>query len=311
MPKALAGILFALSAAALNGSIGIISKLLMASGLNPYEIAFYKTFLAFVFVSLLLIRTPFARQIQIVAPVSDNNIKIWMHIGLCALFGIFTLFFFETIAYGHGSAANVVVILMASATIAALVFGCLLLNEKIKISAVSGVAVAIAGISVISWSGQASLLLLIFASAAGAGYGLFSVLVKKFGLHGGIYLTRFLLLFGLIYLAIPYLATFRQNPFDFHWQTVTGLIALVILPTILGFYCTTKALGYLSAAQVQVTELAEPIFAMLMGWLILSELPDYAFFLGALLIITGIMLINDVLGLLETYFFKRTKISKR
>ncbi|WP_371752016.1 EamA family transporter [Snodgrassella alvi] len=72
-----------------------------------------------------------------------------------------------------------------------------------------------------------------------------------------------------------------------------------------------KALGYLSAAQVQVTELAEPIFAMLMGWLILSELPDYAFFLGALLIITGIMLINNVLGLLETYFFKRTKISKR
>lgn len=50
---------------------------------------------------------------------------------------------------------------------------------------------------------------------------------------------------------------------------------------------------------------------MLMGWLILSELPDYAFFLGALLIITGIMLINNVLGLLETYFFKRTKISKR
>ena len=36
------------------------------------------------------------------------------------LLGIFSLFFFETIAYNHGAAANVVVVLMASAAISAL-----------------------------------------------------------------------------------------------------------------------------------------------------------------------------------------------
>ncbi len=47
---------------------------------------------------------------------------------MCFL-GIFSLFFFETIAYNHGAAANVVVVLMASAAISALFFGRFILKK--------------------------------------------------------------------------------------------------------------------------------------------------------------------------------------
>lgn len=49
MNNLIIGTLFALCAAALNASIGVISKLLMHSGLNPQDIAFLKTIIAFSF----------------------------------------------------------------------------------------------------------------------------------------------------------------------------------------------------------------------------------------------------------------------
>ncbi|KQF73924.1 hypothetical protein APC21_12845 [Acinetobacter baumannii] len=55
MNNLIIGTLFALCAAALNASIGVISKLLMHSGLNPQDIAFLKTIIAFFFLSVFLL----------------------------------------------------------------------------------------------------------------------------------------------------------------------------------------------------------------------------------------------------------------
>ena len=95
------------------------------------------------------------------------------------LFRNFLAILFETIAYNHGAAANVVVVLMASAAISALFFGRFILKESIYIHSLIGTLLAVAGISIISWKGENSLLMLINASIAGTGYGLFSVLVKS------------------------------------------------------------------------------------------------------------------------------------
>lgn len=89
------------------------------------------------------------------------------------------LFFFETTAYQYGFASNVVVVLMASASVSALLFGKILLNEKLTISAILGTLLAIIGIFAISWSGGSNLNMLLNAIIAGSGYGVFSVLVKN------------------------------------------------------------------------------------------------------------------------------------
>lgn len=296
MSKMMLGVLLALSAAALNASIGIFSKILLQNGLNPQDIAFFKTVSAFLILSLILVRKPFSEQKRVV--VGENSfettgwVTILLKVAICAFLGIFVLFFFETTAYQYGFASNVVVVLMASASISALIFGRILLNEQLTISAILGTLLAIIGIFAISWSGGSNFNMLLNAILAGSGYGIFSVLVKKFSLNGGIYLTRLFMLFGSIYLFFPYVLNIHK--IDWNFIIVVNILALAILPTILGFYCTTKALNYSTAAKVQVTELSEPIFAVIMAWIFLSELPSYQFFVGAIFIVLGIILINQM-----------------
>ena len=57
LPDLLMGIFLAVSAALLNATIGIFSKVLMEQGLSVQHIAFLKTLTGFVFISILLCRT--------------------------------------------------------------------------------------------------------------------------------------------------------------------------------------------------------------------------------------------------------------
>lgn len=299
------GLSFALTAAALNATIGVFSVLLMNTGLKSNDIAFLKTIIAFVLLSALLSKTPRHfqyfqyQQLQYQQLISKKWVssshktshkRVLGAVAICAFLGIFTLFMFETKAYAYGNPANVVVILMASATISATLFGALLLKEKVFINTIVGVLLAIAGIFVISWTSSVDLTLVLFATLAGSGYGLFSVLMQRFGLQGGIYLTKYLLLFGSLFLFIPFMITFE--PVDISYHSILGLLGLAIFPTILGFYCTTSALKYLPASKVQVIELSEPLFAMFFVWLILHEDVTIRFWLGAGLVLLGILTIT-------------------
>lgn len=287
------GIGFALVAAALNGSIGIFSKILIKNGLSIEDIAFLKTFAAFLILSLFLFKMNLQRQKSLVlSDAKISNTKLFFRIGLCAFLGVFVLFFFETNAYKFGYASNVVVILMASAAISALVFGKILLNEDLKFSAIIGTFLAVMGIFIISWSKGANFLLIINATIAGSGYGIFSVLIQRFGFKGGLVLTRALMFFASIYLFLPFLA--QLHKIDTSLIIILNLLALALLPTIVGFYCTTKALLYLSAAKVQVTELSEPIFAAFLAWILFYEIPSSHFFIGAVFIVLGIIFINQI-----------------
>ncbi|MFC0323460.1 DMT family transporter [Gallibacterium melopsittaci] len=286
------GVLLALLAAALNGTIGIFSKVLIESGMTIEAIAFLKTLLAFILITLLLGRQTQRSQLQEIQTAFTSVTTLLLQIAFCAFLGIFVLFFFETTAYQYGQAANVVVVLMAAAAVSALIGGWLLLAEKITLSAILGTLVAITGIFIISWAGSSSWQAVLYAALAGSGYGIFSVLVKRFDLKGGLPLTKMLMLFGAIFLFIPFVQNLQ--PIDWNISVVLNLLALAALPTLLGFYCITKALVCISAANVQVTGLSEPIFSMLLAWIFLNEVPTSQFFLGAACIIIGIIFINQL-----------------
>lgn len=288
------GLLFATAAAALNASIGIFSKVLLAHGLHAQDIAFLKTTLAAVLLTAVLAYRPLARTQPAVAASPRPRLQLLVQVALCAFLGIFMLFYFETAAYAHGHAANVVVVLMASAAISALLLGRVWLGEPITARALAGTVTAIGGIALISWTGNGNIALLTYATLAGSGYGAFSVLVKKWGLQGGLRLTRAVMVAGALFLLLPFIQTLR--PISWNTPTALALLALAVLPTILGFYCTTKALNLLSAAKVQVTELSEPLFAAGLAWLLLGEVPSGGFWIGAAAIVLGIACMH---GLLE------------
>lgn len=166
-----------LSAAALNATIGVLSKVLMSNGFTASSVVVIKTILGCLLLSVLLL---FLRRQATAAK--------WTRAAICAFLGIFVLFHFETSAYRHYAAAGVVVVLMASASISSILLGRIFLKDAITANATVGATLAIAGIAVIfgadlqqGFTLQGATL----ASIAGCGYGAFSVAMKRMGVSGG------------------------------------------------------------------------------------------------------------------------------
>lgn len=282
------GVLFALCAAALNATIGVLSKVLMNSGFNSSSIALIKTVLGCLLLSVLLL---FFKR-----PATTAK---WFHAAICAFLGIFVLFHFETSAYSQYAAAGVVVILMASASISSILFGRMVLHDPITANAMVGAGLAIAGITVIFGADLGEGFTLqgaVLASIGGCGYGAFSVAMKRMGVSGGLHFTRQLLFFGSLYLLMPAAADGFVTG-ELSLLAIAVLLALATLPTVLGFFCTTKAIEYLKPSQVQALELTEPLFAALLAFVVLNEVPRESLYVGAALIIIGLCFSNELIRL--------------
>jgi drug/metabolite transporter, DME family len=273
------GILLAICAAALNGSIGVLSKILILQNMHPAWIAFLKTILGFLIISFALV-------------FLKKNIKterFSILIVLLAFLGIFTLFYFETNAYKTTSAANVVILLMASSAITAYLTSWKLLGDTPGANQWVGFFLTIIGISIVlGLNSEISFYGAISAITAGIGYGLFTVLLKKNNITGGMFLTQKLLFWGGVFLLLPAV----QQPIQFNImlskEVLFALTGLAVFPSILGFYCTTKAVQYLQPAKVQLLELSEPVFAAFFAFIVLNEAVTLSTFIGAAFVLLGI-----------------------
>ncbi|MDC8784206.1 DMT family transporter [Roseateles koreensis] len=277
------GILFATLAAALNGTIGVLSKFLMESGLTSASIAFFKSLIGFICL-LIVIRG------------EVESTTAYLRAGVCAFFGIFILFYFETSAYHHELAANVVLTLMAFATISAFILSWIFIGDKPTPTRWLGLAICVIGLAVfLGVSRPTNLTGLIYASIAGLGYGAFSVIAKAMKLGSGLAVTRRLLLFGSIYLAFPFVSNGAISP-DWSIGAWTALLTLALLPSIGGFYCTTRAIELATPAQIQLFELTEPLFAALLAVLFLNEFPGLNTYLGGALVVIGLFVSQQNFG---------------
>ncbi|VVE63372.1 membrane protein [Pandoraea captiosa] len=67
------------------------------------------------------------------------------------------------------------------------------------------------------------------------------------------------------------------------------LAALVLLPTIGGFYFTTRAVASGQASTVQIIETSDPLFATLFGFWIFGDTLNLSGTLGAVFIAMGLI----------------------
>jgi len=207
------------------------------------------------------------------------------------LFGLFGLFYFETSAYKYEMASNVVFVMMASAAISSL-----LLESSLKMERITGKKILALGASILG-------LLIVFdlahlrnlngvmlAMAAGTSYGLFSVYLRKQGVKASMHFMRNMFFFGAIYLAIPATIDGLSAIKPGH---VPAILALAIVPSLLGTLCTMKSLEYLSASRVQTIELTEPIFVAIMAYLMIAETPGPTQMMGYAFILAGVFCMNS------------------
>ncbi|MBN9413123.1 MAG: EamA family transporter [Candidatus Paracaedimonas acanthamoebae] len=274
--------IFSFIAAACSASVGIFSKGAFNSGLEPMHVAFYKTLLAFIIVSIfVLLSSNFRNDVLSMA-------KNAMRISLCAFFGIFILYNFETLAYAYEYISTVTFILLSTCTITTIIFSCTLLSEKIGMCNVFSSAFCLIGLWLLFNNPNISLANMggILATIAGIGYGLFLVLTKKYAISCSIFAYLWWLLgFGTLFLAFPFLL---NNPSIPSLRSLIFISPLSVFPTILGFYCTTKALTYTKVSKIQIYELAEPIFASLFAFIIFGEHPSMTTIAGGIFILFAI-----------------------
>ncbi len=80
-----------------------------------------------------------------------------------------------------------------------------------------------------------------------------------------------------------------SNPIDLLW-----LIALALIPQLIGHSTFNWALKYLSAAYVSIALLGEPVGTVILAFILLSEKPTILEMIGGVLILSGIYLASRV-----------------
>ena len=273
----------ALMAAMLNGTIGIFTRFGLQAGLTPSALAFYKCFIAFAIIAVYCLSKPKRRA------ECRALSRYWHHYALLSFFGIFCLYFFETWAFSEAS-IPLVAFLTYAAGGATILMAALFLGErltKFKVAAFITILMGVYLIFLFEDGISGSMLGIILALLGGLGYALFIFLGKLLNVGGGLAVLCWLFGFGSLYLLVPFLLDGFMMPS----LTATGAImALVLLPTIGGFFLTTKAITHGDASKVQIIETSDPLFASVFALIIFGDgLGPYGY-LGAMLILIGLVL---------------------
>ncbi len=138
---------------------------------------------------------------------------------------------------------------------------------------------------------------LISAMLAGLGYGLFLFLPRRLNFGSGFARIAALLLFGCVYLWFAFepgvaLTSLGVLP-------LIMLAGLAVLPTIDGFWYTTKALTLTSSQSVQLIEISGPIIAIAFSALFLGQRATSVKYLG------GALIFLHEFNVLERLFYLR------
>lgn len=278
------GILCALFAAIFNSLIGIFSVNIMNIGMGPYAIAFYKCLIGLIILtSWLVFSKQFIAWFKFIK-------KFWWQLSVASFFGFFVMYFFETAAYHYEKVTVVVFILLGVATITTFVLSSFFTRKLPHRYDILSCICALVGLSLtFGFSGVGgSYQGVILALLAGVGYGAFIILSKQFNIGSGMMVVNGLMLFGTIYLAVPFV--YEGAVGIANLNSLIQLLLLSLLPTIGGFWCTTKAISLLRGETVQLLELSEPVFSLLFSFIFLSQVLNPWQLLGGVAIILSIFI---------------------
>jgi drug/metabolite transporter (DMT)-like permease len=110
-------------------------------------------------------------------------------------------------------------------------------------------------------------------------------------------LTYTFLVYGAAFFFLFIAAIFtRQQLIGYSGATTIWLLALAVIPQLLGHSSFNWALGYLSATYVAISLLGEPLGATALAYIFLHEIPTILEVSGGVLIITGIFIASQSEG---------------
>lgn len=194
------------------------------------------------------------------------------------------------------SSAHMGAVITSASPVFIVLFGALLLREKITLPKIVSLLVASAGVAVVIGIGThgmegSNLVGNLFLVLAAVSWGLYSVMgkiaTKK---YSSLTVTFYASVFGVIF-TLPFaaweLTRLPADPLANIWVW-TGILYLGVVSTAGAFYFWNKGFELMDASSAAVFFFVQPILGSLLGWLVLNEQLETSFFVGGLMILLGV-----------------------
>ncbi len=278
---ALSGYLRILCAACLWGLIGPVSKLALAEGMPPLEVAFWRVFSGWTFFAAQAALTRRTR-------VARRDLPFIAAFGLCGIAGLFGSY---VLAVQAGGAALASVLLYTApawvAIMSRLLFGEAMTGQKLL-----ALVLTMGGVTLVCMGPGESLggtdgvgpSAILFGLASGLTYALYYIFGK---FYQGRYTTPTLFLWAMPVGALALLpaVTFRVWPAHV-WLAVA---ALGFCSTWLAYSVYYSGLKRLEATRAAVVATMEPVVAAFLAWLMWDERFGPLGYAGSAAILAGVL----------------------
>jgi drug/metabolite transporter (DMT)-like permease len=277
------GFFYVLAAAFMWGVIGIFAKEVLAEGISPLEIAFWRAAFAWI---MFLVHALIMKQTRI----SRTDLPALFGFGFICV----TLFYgaYQLAIRDVGMAMAAVLLYTAPAWVAFMSW--LVLKEKMTATKTACVAMTIIGVGCISLGPKltsgAAFNLSLFGLAAGLVSGFTYALYYIFGKK---YLHRYHTPTIFVY-ALPFGAALLLPFVDFHHKTMyawTMLAAMAAVTSYGAFSAYYAGLKRLEATQASVIATFEPVVAAVFAYFLFGEKFSLLGYLGSCLIIGAVVLV--------------------
>lgn len=268
------------------GTTFISTKVLLTS-FQPVEILFLRFVLGFLALCLI-----YPRRLQL----GERRQELWFAAaGLC---GVTLYYLLENIALTYTLASNVGVLVSVSPVFTALLSHFLLRREKLRPAFFAGLAVALAGVVLLSYNGSAVLkldprgdVLALLAAAIWSAYSLITRHISSFG-YPVVQTTRRIFAYGLVFM-LPALLVFGFRPSLAAVPEPVNLLNLVYLglgACALCFVTWNFAVGRLGAVKTSTYIYLVPVVTLATSALVLGEPVTPLSAVGAALTVAGLAL---------------------
>ena len=270
----------------------IVGKVASLYEIPPFTLNFYR----WLFAWLILMPFTFKEIIEKKKYILDN-------IKLITALGITSITFFNSIVYYSLNFTNVINgVLMISVIPVMIIFFSWVFNiEKTNIYQITGVIFSLLGVAVIITKAELSILLDLdfnkgdlWMVVAMFSWAIYSVLLKKKKHElSQISLLEMIITMGLIFLLPIY---FIEMKMGYHVilniPFVLTLTYVVLFPSLVSFLFWIKGIAIIGANRSGIFLHLMPIFSALMAIIIFEEKFMFFHFIGAILILIGILLSN-------------------
>ena len=268
------------------GTTFISTKVLLTS-FQPVEILFLRFVLGFLALCLI-----YPRRLRL----GERRQELWFAAaGLC---GVTLYYLLENIALTYTLASNVGVLVSVSPVFTALFSHFLLRREKLCPAFFAGLAVALAGVVLLSYNGSAVLkldprgdVLALLAAAIWSAYSLITRHISSFG-YPVVQTTRRIFAYGLVFM-LPALLIFGFRPSLEAVLEPVNLLNLVYLglgACALCFVTWNFAVGKLGAVKTSTYIYLVPVVTLATSALVLGEPVTPLSAVGAALTVAGLAL---------------------